>query len=85
MGRWDIGMRHIVDVDGQLLAIDAEVIDAASLLGRANRSTDCQLWQVSAGERFLVEPTQLLRLSEDQVLFFETCPAERPMLYRLAA
>ena len=32
MAYWDIGYRHIVDVDGQLLATDADVIDAASLL-----------------------------------------------------
>jgi hypothetical protein len=86
MGIWDINMRHIVDVDGQLLAIDAEVIDAFSLLEKANRPTDRQLWLVHAGERFLVEPEQWLRLSEDEVLFFETTPAEqRPPLHRLAA
>jgi hypothetical protein len=72
MAFWDIGFRHIVDVDGQLLAIDAEVIDTASLLAKADRSVDRTLWLVRAGERFLVKPRQLVRLSQDEVLFFET-------------
>jgi hypothetical protein len=72
MGYWDIGMRHIVDVDGQLLAIDAELIDSRSLLARANRPTDHQLWLVWRGQHFLVQPEQLVRLSEDEILFFES-------------
>ena len=72
MGTWDIGMRHIVDVDGQLLAIDAEVIDTTSLLVRANRPTDRHLWMVRAGERFLLEQKQRIRLCRDEVLFFES-------------
>lgn len=72
MGTWDIGMRHIVDVDGQLLAIDAEVIDTASLLAKANRPADRYLWMVRAGERFLLQAKQLIRLSQDEVLFFES-------------
>jgi hypothetical protein len=72
MGIWDIGMRHIVDVDGQLLAIDAEVIDTASLLAKANRPADRYLWMVRAGERFLLQAKQLIRLSQDEVLFFES-------------
>ncbi|MBY8823370.1 hypothetical protein [Sphingomonas colocasiae] len=72
MGFSDIGLRHIVDVDGQLLGIDADVIDTASLLARADRPADSQLWLVRAGERFAVRPKQLIRLSEDDVLFFET-------------
>ena len=72
MAYWDIGLHHIVDVDGQLLAIDAEVIDSAALLARARRPADSQLWLVRAGERVPVGPRQLLRLSPDEVLFFET-------------
>jgi hypothetical protein len=72
MAFWDIGFRHIVDVDGQLLAIDAEVIDTASLLAKAGRPADRTLWLVRAGERFLVPPRQLVRLSQEEVLFFET-------------
>lgn len=86
MGIWDTGMRHIVDVDGQLLAIDAEIVDGASLMARAGRPTDRELWLVRAGERFLVEPGQLLILDEEQVLFFETREAQNvPLLARLAA
>lgn len=86
MGYFDMGMRHIVDVDGQLLAIDAEVIDTASLLARANRPADRQLCQVRAGERFRFDQKQLIRLSEDEVLFFETsAPTVLPMAQRLAA
>ena len=82
----DIGMRHIVDVDGQLLAIDAEVIDTRSLLARANRPLDCDLSQVRAGERFLLQPMQLVRLSEDELRFFETSISMvLPMRERLAA
>ena len=72
MAYWDIGLRHIVDVDGQLLAIDAEVIDTASLLAKANLPTDRRLWLVRAGEYFTLGSKQLLRLSQDEVLFFET-------------
>ncbi|WP_157082114.1 hypothetical protein [Sphingomonas pruni] len=72
MAYWDIGFRHIVDVDSQLLAIDAEVINSATLLAKANQPADRQLWMVRAGERFRVQPRQLLRLSRDEVLFFET-------------
>lgn len=86
MGIWDIELRHIVDVDGQLLAIDADVIDTASLLEKANRPANRQLWQVHAGERFLVPSKQLFRLPDDQVLFFETSTmVEQPVLHRLAA
>lgn len=72
MAYWDIGMNHIVDVDGQLLAIDAEVIDTKSLLERAEVPAGSSLWLVRAGERFLVHARQLIRLSREEVLFFET-------------
>ena len=86
MGFWDIGMSHIVDVDGQLLAIDAEVIDTTSLLARAKCHGDRQLWQVRAGERFELAAKQLIRLSRDEVLFFESSATCRvPAVQRLAA
>lgn len=86
MACWDIGMRHIVDVDGQLLAIDAEVIDTASLLARAKCSAEQSLWMVRAGERFLLRARQLVRLSQDEVLFFETSGSlDQPCAQRLAA
>jgi hypothetical protein len=86
MAYWDTGFRHIVDVDGQLLAIDAEVIDTSSLLAKANRPADRLLWLVRAGERFAIQAKQLLRLSQDEVLFFETSdPLKASMLQRLAA
>jgi hypothetical protein len=72
MGFSDIGLRHIVDVDGQLLGIDAEVIDPTYLLARANRSADRHLWMVRAGERLFVQPGQRIRLTRDEVIFFET-------------
>lgn len=72
MAFWDIGFRHIVDVDGQLLAIDADLIDPATLLAKANRSAERQLWLVRAGERLLLQARQLIRLPQDEVLFFET-------------
>lgn len=78
MAYWDIGYRHIVDIDGQLLAIDAEVIDTTSLLARANRPTDRHLCLVRAGERFTLQPKQLVRLSQDEVLFFESSDALEP-------
>ena len=86
MAYWDIGLRHIVDVDGQLLAIDAEVIDTASLLAKANLPTDRQLWLVRAGEYFALDAKQLLRLSQDEVLFFETAERVRaPIFHKRAA
>lgn len=68
-------LRQIVDVDGQLLAIDAEVIDAASLLAKAKRPLDRQLSMVRAGERFLLQAKSLIRLHPDEVLFFESSVA----------
>lgn len=86
MAYWDIGMRHIVDVDGQLLAIDAEVIDTASLLAKANKSSDRTLWMIRAGERTAVGAKQLIRLSREEVLFFETgCFDQLVLPERLAA
>jgi len=72
MALWDIGFRHIVDVDGQLLAIDADLIDPAALLAKANRSADQPLWLVRAGERIPLQPRQMIRLPLEEVLFFET-------------
>ena len=72
MVKWDLGYRHIVDVDGQLLAIDADLIDVASLLARANISADRQVWLIRVGERIPVEHRQSIRLSQEEVLFFET-------------
>lgn len=72
MAYWDLGMKHIVDVDGQLLAIDADVIDTTRLLEKANRPIDSHLAMVRAGERILLQPRQLIRLSAHEVLFFET-------------
>jgi hypothetical protein len=86
MAYWDLGFRHIVDVDGQLLAIDADVIDTSSLLAKANRPADRPLWLVRAGERFAVHAKQLLRLSPDEVLFFETSdPRSASFHQRMAA
>lgn len=72
----NIALRHIVDVDGQLLGIDAEVVDPATLLARANRPAGSQLWLVRAGERIAIGARQAIRLSEDAVLFFETASAD---------
>lgn len=86
MAFWDIGLKHIIDIDGQLLAIDAEIIDPASLLKRADLPTDRSLCLVRAGELFTLHPQRSVRLSRDEVLFFETRPAvqaETPL--RLAA
>jgi len=86
MALWDIGLRHIVDLDGQLLAIDAEVIDTSSLLAKANKPFDMSLWLVRAGERFAIQSRQLIRLSQDEVLFFETSAHSEPSFgMRLAA
>ncbi|PDH66741.1 MAG: hypothetical protein CNE89_08615 [Sphingomonadaceae bacterium MED-G03] len=78
MGFSDIELRHIVDVDGKLLGIDAEVIDTASLLARAGCPSDSLLWMIDAGERFAVHPRQFIRLSEQNVVFFETSAGSIP-------
>ena len=75
MGFSDIGLRHIVDIDGQLLGIDAEMIDTTSLLARANCPEGSLIWMVHAGERVAIEPRQIIRLSEQSVTFFETSSA----------
>jgi hypothetical protein len=86
MALWDIGFRNIVDVDGQLLAIDADLIDPATLLAKANRPMDQPLWLVRAGERLLLQARQMIRLTQDEVLFFETSAwSETEMIERLAA
>jgi hypothetical protein len=86
MAFWDIGFRNIVDVDGQLLAIDADLIDPAALLAKANRSVDQPLWLVRAGERLFLEARQMIPLTQDEVLFFETSASFRTgMIERLAA
>ena len=85
MGFSDIGLRHIVDIDGQLLGIDAEVIDTASLLARANCPANSLLWMVHAGERVAIEPEQLIRLSEQNVVFFETSSASNWSPFELMA
>lgn len=72
MALWDIGFRNIVDVDGQLLAIDADLIDPATLLAKANRPADARLWLVRAGERLLLDARHTIRLNRNEVLFFET-------------
>lgn len=86
MALWDLGFRHIVDVDGQLLAIDADLIDSAALLAKANRSAGQPLWLVRAGERILLHAREMIRLTQDEVLFFETeVSFQTDMIERLAA
>lgn len=84
MARFDIGFRNIVDVDGQLLGFDADIVDPAALLSRVRRPRGEQLWLVRAGERHEVRPDQRVRLSQDEVLFFETGEVAAPTL-RMAA
>lgn len=51
-----------------------------------NRSGDRQLWQIDAGEYFALQPKQLIRLSRDKVLFFESAPPRNvPVMRQLAA
>lgn len=85
MGYWDLGLNHIVNVDGQLLAIDADVIDTSSVLERAKRPMASQLWLVRAGERFKLRAKQLIWLSRKEVLFFESADFEVQRLPPLAA
>jgi hypothetical protein len=86
MGYWDIEMRYIVDVDGQLLAIDADIVDPATLLKKANQSVHQQLWLVRRGERLALHSKDHIRLLRDEVLFFETSdPSRVRMGMRLAA
>lgn len=76
MACWDIGMHHLVDLDGQLLAIDAPVIDPASLLARANMPNDLEIHLVRAGAAIPIGKRQPVRLSRDEVLFFESSRCE---------
>lgn len=88
----DIELRHIVDVDGQLIGIDAAFVDVSTLLRRAGRGLYRRVFMVRAGERTAISPQQRIRLSEGEVLFFETMPAPMaqalmpsPILTSLAA
>ena len=86
MALWDIGFRNIVDVDGQLLAIDADLVDTATLLAKASRPADQPLWLVRAGERLLLQTRQMIPLTQEEVLFFETNAwSQTGMIERLAA
>lgn len=59
MREWDFEMRQVVDVDRQLLAINAEVVDATSLMQRA-------------GKRYPLGLLQRSPLSRKEVLFFKS-------------
>lgn len=85
MAYWNLGLNHIVDVDGQLLAIDADVIDTSYLLVRAKRPMASQLRLVRSGERFKLRAKQLIRLSREEVLFFEAAEVEVQRIPLLAA
>lgn len=71
----ELCFRHIIDLDGQLAGIEEAVIDAASLLVQAGRKAGAPLYLIKAGSRTLIGPQDLVRLSEEEVLFFETCAA----------
>lgn len=82
--------RHIVDVDGQLIGVDAPVVTVADLLARAGRSAERRVFIVRGGARTLVEPHQPIALDENELLFVETVRASpmqpfRPLPFRLAA
>lgn len=72
MGLWDVGLAHLVDLDGQLLAIDAEVIETTSLLRRAQKAGGERLWLVHNGKRYPLHSKQLIRLAREEVVFLET-------------
>lgn len=72
MREWDFEMRQIVDVNRQLLAIDAEMVNAASLLQRAGRPVGRVAWLVRAGERCSLGLCQRTPLSGNEVLFFKS-------------
>jgi hypothetical protein len=83
--------RHIVDVDGQLIGIDAPVIDPITLMGRTDLTGERRLILVRHGLRTSVDLEDSIVLREDEVLFFETLPVPvrhepaMPFAVRLAA
>lgn len=90
MKRRHIELRHIVDVDGQLIGVDAAVVTIADLLTRADRGGDRSIFVVRDGMRTPVAKRQSIVLSEDEVLFLETMHAapmriSRPRPLRIAA
>lgn len=86
MAFWDMGFRNIVDIDGQLLAIDVDLVEPAALLAKASQPTNQPLWLVRAGERILLQARQMIRLTQDEVLFFETnARFQTGMVERIAA
>jgi len=78
MAIWDRELRHIVDVDGQLLGIDQPEVDVATLLARACLPPDRCISLVLDGQRIPIGNGQRIRLSERDVLVFETSTVARP-------
>ncbi len=83
--------RHIVDVDGQLVGIDAPVVDAITLMRRTGLTGARRLVLVRHGLRTNVGREDSIVLREDEVLFFESLPVPVrhepaiPFTVRLAA
>lgn len=72
MAAGTIELRHIVDIDGQLIGVEPPIIDAESLMKRAGRAGDGRLVLVRGGRRTVLNGGDRISLREDEVLFFET-------------
>jgi len=66
-------LRHIVDVDGQLIGIGPSQISAAVL--RALGRVKGELFQVFGEREVPLQSQQSICLHEDEVLFFRSRPA----------
>ncbi len=65
----NFGVSHFVDVNGQQLVIDLELIGPENLLTKANQFTDQSLWLVRPGEWMLRPAQQLIRLPRGEACF----------------
>jgi len=70
----DRSFRHIVDVDGLLLGIEQQAIDADQLLRRARLPAGRRLVRLSGEDASPVAAGQQIQLSEDEVQFFRSMP-----------
>ena len=65
-------LRHIVDVDGQLIGIESPAVRASHLLARAGIEGGRRLALVTDDRELTLGDDQLVDLSEREVLFFRS-------------
>lgn len=70
----DYSFRHIVNVDGVLLGIEQDAVDAEHLLRRAGLPEGRRLVRLSGEQVIPIAAGQKFQLCEDDVPFFRSVP-----------